>query len=274
MEIEQYLVKRVQQDYQQLPINWEKIPDDFVYFIWCLIGPDFDLHSRFFKRDVPEHKGLNIVAQYVDIEYLAGLEWFIKLEWDSRHKFTCGKPKQLKIYKPKGEVFSALLRLIERCLTFKGKFDLPCLDVKIIDSPTWFYWVIHESRMFDVYDSLWGEETKSYQGRRKQGLFAAKRVFITKLNQLQNPIPHPDTEPFIELKREATYWLYETAIALAEKYNQFRQNYWSPYVKALRSELNHKNSPEWKVGIPEVDGLILPLGGKGRGGKKIEAWNP
>ena len=108
---------------------------------------------------------------------------------------------------------------------------------------------------------------KSYRGRKKQTAISQDRAFITMLERLD---PSFLNYPFLG---NATQELYCTAIEMSERFDQFRKQYWKPYIKALRNQLKHQSGKEWTVGHVELDKFKAQRGsGRGELSLTLEDW--
>ncbi len=254
-----------------LPVDWSKINDEELTFA---LGHLFIVNFFDFCNLFGEHKeGCLIAADLIKSQYDISLHLLIKKDWLSKHRVPYPRARQ-KLYKPKAEVFSQLFKLIERCLTWKKKVDLPGYQLTITDTPTWFSIVLFEWIKRDIAGSVLNLDSSeslsrpnSYRGRKKQTAMSQDRAFITMLERLDTSFLN---YPFLG---EATQEIYCTAIEMSERFDQFRKQYWKPYIKALRNELKHKSGKDWTVAHVELDKFKAQQGtGRGELSFTLEDW--
>ena len=259
------------QSIRNLPVDWERINDEKLAFA---LGHLFIVNFYDFCHLFGEHKeGCLIVADLVKSQYDISLHLFIKKDWNSKHRVPYPRARQ-KLYQPKAEVFSHLFKLIERCLSWKKNVYLPGYQLTITDTPTWFAIFLFEGIKREIVGSVLNLDSseslsrpKSYRGRKKQTATSQNRAFITKLERLDNSFLN---YPFLG---DATKELYCTAIEMSERFDQFRKQYWKPYIKALRNQLKHQSGKEWTVGHVELDKFKAQRGsGRGELSLTLEDW--
>lgn len=99
-------------------------------------------------------------------------------------------------------------------------------------------------------------KNKIYGGRSKDSAYASERALINQIANIDSPIPDG---------YELTRLLYSECYKLADQHDLFRKNYWNPYIKSLRNDLNYRqNSKEWTVARVYAD-RMTKQNGKGRG---------
>lgn len=210
---------------------------------------DFDLST------LASNKGEEITLQYVDISYVIALHWFIKLEWNSRHKIPFSR-NITSLYKTKGIVLCNLFRLIERCFSGMSLFYSKQIDCNISNPAEWFSAVIFESMLSDL-DTMRSPKNEIYKGRGKESTYALERALIKQIANID--------DPNIPSRYELTRLLYSECYKLANQYDLFRKNYWNPYIKSLRNDLNFRNNgKEWTIAYTCGD-YMTKQNGKGKG---------
>lgn len=216
-------------------------------------------------------KGEMIMFQIISLKYEIALHWYVKLQWNSRHKIPFNKGLR-NLYKKKGEVLVALSELVKQVSFAYGNFVvLDGYSCKICSSFEWFCALVMEMERRDLFGLRATSEksNKTYDKRPKQRTYARERAYIS---QLSNISSDPDDVP---IKFEASALFYKRCHELANKSDLFRRNYWNPYISALRAELSHEHSDQ-PVGFACGDRVKVQGEGRGRQTRSIQEplWEP
>jgi hypothetical protein len=199
---------------------------------------------------------------YTVKNYIVGLHWFFKQEFDNKHKIPYS-PSQLRPHKPKGEVFRKLFKLIEGIFSRTNLSHLKDdLDLTWSTPVTCFFRCIMDFIYMDMHHAFWGKEfryrlpeptkqqiskntpeeieewkkneirriEKSKKSRPRETFYYSELIDIASLKRLENP--YSDITTFSKV--------YDLGIGISEKVTDFKLNYWDPYVASLRAESEFK----------------------------------
>lgn len=145
------------------------------------------------------------------------IHWVVKLKWSSKHKIPGGQA-HARSAKPVGEMY---FRLLELCIQCQGLMGHKATGYP--DAADWF----SEIWLDDTHSQLVGRVVLllGVEGGRKDDYLAGLRQTVRALRDDQNPF---DPEALPHLHR-----LVECAIRLAGSSDEFRKNYWKPYIYSL-----------------------------------------
>jgi hypothetical protein len=192
------------------------------------------------------------------------LHWAIKLEWNRRHKIP-GKRTYTRTAKPLGEFFQQVFLLCEKC---HGRQASVGYKLPYSNAEHWFQIFYQEwitNGMTQAF-SLVAQTKPNGQGKIKKPDADKKRSTINAClkvchtaSQLQNPFQ--DGSSFSKL--------LDVAIKLAESSQNFKEDYYQPFIKAWRNMIKAFDEPEFKRHWVEGDTLYYQQG-RGNDTKKAQ----
>jgi hypothetical protein len=167
----------------------------------------------------------------LEAEWLIIFHFIIRKKWLNKHKIPI-KPREVKLFEPKGTYWYWLLELcIQLHITKSGN--------AYYNAGHWFFLLVNERRGANIkaFDSVSQHcKIEEHQEPQKQensnkawigeknSVIAAEQRFIGALRKSENPF-HPDCYPH-------HYRLMESALEMKDFSNEFRANFWRPFMNA------------------------------------------
>ena len=158
----------------------------------------------------------------LEAEWLIVFHWVIKKKWLKKHKIPI-KPKPAKLFEPKATYWYWVLELCIQLHTFQK-------DSTYKNAGDWFKALVNERKSINLasFDSIVEleetEERKSAWSGEKESVIKAEKHLIGALRKSENPFdasfyPHH-------------YNLFQTALQLKDTSDQFRGEFWNPFLTA------------------------------------------
>lgn len=167
-----------------------------------------------------------------------GLHWLIRDRWDSKHPM----PRRLSVVRPYrcyGDFLHAIRQLAVQCHADAGGIGQP---VPFPHAAAWFAAVIREIVLEEIVRSITPLEHLADERRKKEKVTARRLEPWRRLKRYENPADQ-QTQP-------ATWLLFEVAIALAERGDQWRKAHFRPFCTAAKAWVKATSGEGW--GVPSV----------------------
>jgi hypothetical protein len=222
-------------------------PLDFVIFSIKIFmnkqHQDLVLASLSNSAVIPYTKASLPVINEISDYWCLGLNWVIRLEWDSNFK-VCSDKKLAEALKPRGLFLQSLFLLCERCASYGYGND---------NASVWFQKCLLELVELEA-ESLFNPP-KVYHKNIKESLLDLDRKKLQYLKKFENPYGKPTLKSLINC-----------AVALAEESDIFRKNHYKNFLTAYKNHIEELNSSRWGIGY--IDGQLKHWvqGGRGRYG--------
>lgn len=163
---------------------------------------------------------LNEIEMFLMQHCVAGsdtiLHWATKIKWNSSHKIPGGQA-HVRATKPVGVIVAREIELCIQCHAGVGYKRAGHQDASI-----WFGELWRESLKINLND-LFTVTTNG--GGKKAGVIGLRQDVLAALKGYRNPFD-PSVRPQL-------HNLIECSIYLAERGENFRKQYWSPYIRSL-----------------------------------------
>ena len=172
---------------------------------------------------------------------LLGVNWVVKLDWDSKHKMPCSR-KVAKVLEPYGEYLHQEFLL---CSAIHGRQYHLNFELHYKNAQEWFY-LICSSKINEIIDMVLFPQPpnlKIHNGEVKRSIIrnclSYPRGVLKGKNLLKELIDeNPHLLHFCNL--------LDAAIDLGSKSDIFRKEYLVPFCTTWRRALNSMESSEWK----------------------------
>ena len=179
------------------------------------------------------------------------LNWLIKLEWDDKHKLakypkTSQGKNYKRCYRVVAELYQSVLQLCENTHSSVVK------KYGYLSATEWFFLILKEGAIEG------GDCLNAGKYANKLKLQKQNHLFGDYINKIDSQVfPH-------------TSRLIEISMKRAEINENFRQEYWSPFVRRRKTWTKELERPEWN-GLRNVDGQLREAT-KGRNTQRIPAF--
>lgn len=239
--------------------RWSKSGQSLVKGLPSIHNGIYDLKLKW----IPTTSEQLLIFKEVELNTI-GLHWAIKLEWNPQHKIP-GDRKLIELYKPLGEFFRQVFLLCEKC---HGRQRSAGYELTYFNAEEWFQLFWEEWMLMGIALALANQaRVESTQKTAKVSRQDAdkKRSIVRKplkvwhtANQLENPLK--DGSSFSTL--------LDVAIALSGQSQNFKTDYYQPFLDAWRKMITSFDSPEFKRHIVKDD-VLYSQQGRGNAIKKV-----
>lgn len=181
-----------------------------------------------------------------------GLHWLIRDHWDSRHPM----PRRIGVVRPfrcYGQFLYALRQLAVQCHADASVVGDP---VPFPHAAAWFGLILREIVLSEIFQSLNTLEHLADDRRKKEKVTAHRMQPWQRLTRYENPA-NRQTQP-------ATWLLFDVAIALAERGDQWRKKHFKPFCAAAKTWVTATSGKGWGVPSLTEDGRAVVQDGAGR----------
>ncbi len=200
---------------------------------------------------------VSVVLRGRALTWINAYDWLIKLEWNSKHEIKL--PYQVKsALKAQGELLSRYLRLCERCHSISG-----FCNIALTQYPTaahWFSQIYREIMYLTVLEDIAQKEIE-FHDESKRNIINLERRKLAAIKNNQNPF---ETNLYIENLTSFVPEMFKLLAfsgQLAQHLDQFKKNYWNPFLDAYANWIQEMEHPRWRT-LKTENGKFYLIGSK------------
>lgn len=202
------------------------------------------IQHPFIPTDVTKNEFQKFQVGLTEVHWDIGLHYVFKRKWDSKHKIPIRlKPTTQKSFRLWGDYLYTILELCIQCHASPG------IQVSYRNAAEWFEGVAREMKTSDLKASL-----SAIKGLKRNEV-DQQRKLLKALKEYENPgnlLTHPHA-----------FLLVESARNLAQRSDEFCNQYWKPFITACSKLLQDiESSSTWQT-VFEKDGLPYVQAGRG-----------